>query len=162
LFIYLIFNIFSQNTLIMKLDALHSEILEQLQRNARVSNTAIALQVGISSPAVTERIKKLEDAGIIDGYYAKVAHYELGYDLRALITMRAFMGRLQPFLHKVVTLDEVINCYRITGNENIVMEVVLQNQRHLEKLIDQLITYGETKTQIILSNVVSNRPILRK
>jgi Lrp/AsnC family leucine-responsive transcriptional regulator len=146
----------------MKLDALHSEILEQLQRNARVSNTAIAHQVGISSPAVTERIKKLEDAGIIDGYYAKVAHYELGYDLRALITMRAFMGRLQPFLHKVVTLDEVINCYRITGNENIVMEVVLQNQRHLEKLIDQLITYGETKTQIILSNVVSNRPILRK
>jgi len=59
-------------------------------------------------------------------------------------------------------LDEVINCYRITGNENIVMEVVLQNQRHLEKLIDQLITYGETKTQIILSNVVSNRPILKK
>ena len=56
----------------MKLDALHSEILEQLQRNARVSNTAIAHQVGISSPAVTERIKKLEDAGIIDGYYAKV------------------------------------------------------------------------------------------
>ena len=92
----------------------------------------------------------------------KFAHYELGYDLRALITMRAFMGRLQPFLHKVVTLDEVINCYRITGNENIVMEVVLQNQRHLEKLIDQLITYGETKTQIILSNVVSNRPILKK
>jgi Lrp/AsnC family leucine-responsive transcriptional regulator len=65
-------------------------------------------------------------------------------------------------LHKVKTLDEVINCYRITGNENIVMEVVLQNQRHLEKLIDQLITYGETKTQIILSNVVSNRPILKK
>jgi Lrp/AsnC family leucine-responsive transcriptional regulator len=62
----------------------------------------------------------------------------------------------------VKTLDEVINCYRITGNENIVMEVVLQNQRHLEKLIDQLITYGETKTQIILSNVVSNNPILKK
>ena len=146
----------------MKLDVLHSQILEQLQRNARVSNTAIAHQVGISSPAVTERIKKLEDAGIINGYYAKVSHFELGYDFRALITVRAFMGRLQPFLHKVKTLDEVINCYRITGNENIVMEVVLQNQRHLEKLIDQLITYGETKTQIILSNVVSNQPILKK
>jgi Lrp/AsnC family leucine-responsive transcriptional regulator len=96
----------------MKLDTLHSQILEQLQRNARISNTAIAHQVGISSPAVTERIKKLEDAGIIDGYYAKVSHFELGYDFRALITVRAFMGRLQPFLHKVKTLDEVINCYR--------------------------------------------------
>ena len=109
-----------------------------------------------------ERIKKLEDLGIIEGYYAKVSHYEMGYDFRALITVRAFMGRLKPFLHKVQTLDEVINCYRITGNDNIVMEVVLNNQRHLEKFIDELITYGETKTQIILSNVVSNNPILKK
>jgi|TARA_B110000967_G_scaffold50228_1_gene51371 Lrp/AsnC family leucine-responsive transcriptional regulator len=146
----------------MKLDAIHSKILEQLQLNARISNTAIAKQVGISSPAVTERIKKLEDLGIIEGYYAKVSHYEMGYDFRALITVRAFMGRLKPFLHKVQTLDEVINCYRITGNDNIVMEVVLNNQRHLEKFIDELITYGETKTQIILSNVVSNNPILKK
>ena len=146
----------------MKLDAIHSKILEQLQLNARISNTAIAKQVGISSPAVTERIKKLEDLGIIEGNYAKVSHYEMGYDFRALITVRAFMGRLKPFLHKVQTLDEVINCYRITGNDNIVMEVVLNNQRHLEKFIDELITYGETKTQIILSNVVSNNPILKK
>ena len=146
----------------MKIDAIHSKILEQLQLNARISNTAIAKQVGISSPAVTERIKKLEDLGIIEGYYAKVSHYEMGYDFRALITVRAFMGRLKPFLHKVQTLDEVINCYRITGNDNIVMEVVLNNQRHLEKFIDELITYGETKTQIILSNVVSNNPILKK
>jgi Lrp/AsnC family leucine-responsive transcriptional regulator len=146
----------------MKLDAIHSKILEQLQLNARISNTAIAKQVGISSPAVTERIKKLEDLGIIEGYYAKVSHYEMGYDFRALITVRAFMGRLKPFLHKVQALDEVINCYRITGNDNIVMEVVLNNQRHLEKFIDELITYGETKTQIILSNVVSNNPILKK
>ena len=98
----------------MKLDSIHSRILEQLQCNARISNTAIAKEVGISSPAVTERIKKLEDAGIIEGYYAKVSHTELGYDFRALITVRAFVGRLQPFLHKVKTLDEVINCYRIT------------------------------------------------
>ena len=72
------------------------------------------------------------------------------------------MGRLKPFLHNVKSFEEVVNCYRITGNENIVMEVVLNNQQHLEKFIDQLITYGETKTQIILSNVVLNNPILKK
>tara|TARA_B110000444_G_scaffold246704_1_gene268518 strand:+ start:651 stop:1091 length:441 start_codon:yes stop_codon:yes gene_type:complete len=146
----------------MKLDTIHSKILEQLQINARISNTAIAKQVGISSPAVTERIKKLEDSGVIEGYYAKVSHFELGYHFRALITVRAFMGRLKPFLHNVQSFEEVVNCYRITGNENIVMEVVLNNQHHLEKFIDQLITYGETKTQIILSNVVLNNPILKK
>ena len=62
---------------------------------------------------------------------------------------------------KVKSFNEVINCYRITGNENIVMEVVLDNQKHLEMFIDQLITYGETKTQIILSNVIENNPISR-
>ena len=58
------------------------------------------------------------------------------------------------FLEKVKTYDEVLNCYRITGNENIVMEVVLKNQKHLESFIDQLIIYGETKTQIVLSHVI--------
>ena len=57
------------------------------------------------------------------------------------------------------TFSEVLNCYRITGNENFVMEVVLKNQKHLESFIDQLIVYGETKTQIVLSKVVKNKPI---
>ena len=58
--------------------------------------------------------------------------------------------------------DEVINCYRVTGNENIVMEVVLKDQFHLERFIDKLIQYGETRTHIILSEVVSNAPIAKK
>ena len=72
------------------------------------------------------------------------------------------MGKLKPFLATVVSFDEVVNCYRITGNENIVMEVVLKDQFHLEKFIDKLIQYGETRTHIILSNVVSNAPIKKK
>lgn len=143
----------------MKLDIIHSKILNALQSNARISNTFIAQKVGISSPAVAERIKKMEDSGVITGYFAKVNHTALGHGIRALITVRAFMGRLKPFLHKITTYKEVVNCYRITGNENIVMEVILNDQKHLEKFIDELITYGETKTQIILSDVVSNQPI---
>jgi Lrp/AsnC family leucine-responsive transcriptional regulator len=146
----------------MKLDSVNWEILALLQTNARRSNTAIARHVGISSPAVAERIRKLEDAGIIEGYHTKIAPFEVGYQIRALITIRAFMGRLKPFLEKVKSFDEVINCYRITGNENIVIEVVLHHQKHLEQFIDQLITYGETKTHIILSNVVDDKPIKQR
>ena len=62
-------------------------------------------------------------------------------------------------MEKVKTYEEVINCYRITGNENFVMEVALKNQKHLEHFIDQLIVYGETKTQIVLSHVVKNSQI---
>ena len=138
----------------MVIDKLNWKILKCLQQNARMSNTEIGRRVGISSPAVSERIKKMEDAEIIQGYTTFVSPFEAGYQLKALITLRAFMGMLKPFLEKVKTYDEVVNCYRITGNENIVMEVVLKNQKHLEAFIDQLITYGETKTQIVLSHVV--------
>ena len=145
----------------MKVDSLSWKILDCLQKNARQSNTEIARQVGITSPAVAERIRKMEDAGIIEGYHTKVSYFETGYQLKAIITVRAFMGRLKPFLIKIKSFSEVLNCYRITGNENIVLEVVLNNQQHLEQFIDQLITYGETKTQIVLSNVIENNPIIR-
>ena len=69
------------------------------------------------------------------------------------------MGRLKPFLEKVHDFSEVVNFYRSTGNENIFMEVVLFDQFHLEEFIDKLITYGETKTHIVLSTVIENAPI---
>ncbi|GHC55481.1 Lrp/AsnC family transcriptional regulator [Ulvibacter litoralis] len=145
----------------MKIDSLNWNILNCLQENARMSNAEIGRRVGISSPAVNERIKKMEDAGIVNGYKTVVSPFETGYQLKAIITLRAFMGKLKPFLEKVKTYDEVLDCYRITGNENIVMVVVLKNQKHLESFIDQLISYGETKTQIVLSHVVANKAIKR-
>lgn len=141
----------------MLLDALNWKILQCLQENARQTNTDIGRKIGISSPAVSERIRKMEDMGVITGYTTKISPVELGYQLKAIITIRAFMGKLKPFLQIVKTYDEVLNCYRITGNENIVMEVILKNQKHLETFIDQLISFGETKTQIVLSHVVENR-----
>ena len=144
------------------IDQLNRRILHCLQNNARFSHAEIGRIVGISSPAVNERIKKMEDAGIIKGYRTDISSFECGYQLRAIITLRAFMGKLKPFLEQVKGFDEVVNCYRITGNENIVMEVVLINQNHLEHFIDKLIVYGETKTQIILSKVVDHHPIIPK
>lgn len=144
----------------MKIDSLNWKILECLQQNSRQSNTEISKRVGISSPAVAERIRKMEDAGIIEGYFTKLSYFRTGNQLTAIITLRAFMGKLKPFLVKVKTFKEVINCYRITGNENIVMEVILTDQKHLEQFIDQLIVYGETRTQIVLSNIIENNPII--
>lgn len=143
----------------MGIDNLNWKILKCLQKNARQSNAEIGRQVGITSPAVSERIKKMEDLGVIENHITLISAFEVGYQLKALITLNAFMGKLKPFLEKVKTFDEVVNCYRITGNENIVMEVVLKNQKHLETFIDQLIVYGESKTQIVLSHVVKNNAI---
>ncbi|WP_417885706.1 Lrp/AsnC family transcriptional regulator [Zunongwangia sp.] len=141
------------------IDSLNWAILDCLQENARLSFSEIGRRVGLSSPAVAERVKKMEDAGIIKGYKTDISYQKAGYYLKAIITLSAFMGRLKPFLEKVKELEEIINCYRITGNENIIMEVVLRDQNHLEVFIDKLITYGETKTHIILSNAVDKAPV---
>ncbi|MFO7721269.1 MAG: Lrp/AsnC family transcriptional regulator [Gillisia sp.] len=146
----------------MPLDRINWLILESLQKNARQSFSEIGRNVGLTSPAVADRVKKMEDSGIIKGYKAEVSYHKTGHQLKAVITLRAFMGRLKPFLEKVKEFKEVINCYRITGNENIIMEVVLYDQSHLEEFIDKLITYGETKTHIILSSVVEHGPIKRR
>ncbi|WP_378177228.1 Lrp/AsnC family transcriptional regulator [Aquimarina sp. SS2-1] len=144
------------------MDSINWKILQLLQENARLPNAEIGRKVGLSSPAVAERIKKMEDYGIIEGYTTKVSYAKTGYQLKAIITLRAFMGRLKPFLSKIPEFSEVLNCYRITGNENIIMEVVLEDQAHLQSFIDRLITYGEAKTHIILSHVVENNPILNR
>lgn len=142
-----------------KIDKLNRKILYHLQENSRKSFASIGREVGLTPPAVAERVKKMEDLGILEGYRARVNHLKLGYQLRAIVTIRAFMGKLKPFLAMVTSMKEVVNCYRITGNENIIMEVVLQDQLHLEKFIDQLIQYGETRTHIILSDIISDAPI---
>ena len=140
----------------VKIDDLNWAILKSLQENGRVSFAAIGKKIGLTPPAVADRIKKMEDIGILLGYKAIVSHTHIGYQLKAIITLRAFMGRLKPFLEIVRSFEEVVNCHRITGNENIIMEVVLRDQFHLEKFIDKLILYGETRTHIILSDIVSN------
>ncbi|MFS4456179.1 Lrp/AsnC family transcriptional regulator [Maribacter sp. 2304DJ31-5] len=142
-----------------KLDEINWKILKKLQGNARESFANIGRSIGLTAPAVAERVKKMEDTGVLMGYKAMVSHALTGHQLKAIITLRAFMGKLKPFLAMVNDLDEVVNCYRITGNENIVMEVVLKDQFHLEKFIDKLIQYGETRTHIVLSHVIKNAPI---
>ncbi len=145
----------------MIIDDLNWRILVALQRNARASYSSIGRKIGLTPPAIAERVKKMEDTGIVERYTARVSHSKLGYQLKAMITLKAFMGKLKPFLEKVKMLDEVVNCYRITGNENIIMEVILRDQFHLEKFIDMLIQYGETRTNIILSDVISDAPITK-
>ena len=146
----------------VKIDTLNWSILSALQKNSRASFASIGRKVGLTPPAVAERVKKMEDLGILEGYHARVSHTRAGYQLKAIITLKAFMGKLQPFLALIKSLDEVINCYRITGNENIIMEVVLKDQFHLEQFIDKLIQYGETRTNIILSDVIADAPIKKR
>ena len=88
----------------MKLDIIHSQILEKKKKNTRISNTAIAKQVGISSPSVAERLSRLEDSEIIEGNYTKVFHIGMGYDFRALTLCMLLWDVYNPFFTKLKCL----------------------------------------------------------
>lgn len=143
----------------MRIDKKDQQLIDLLQKNARISFTKMGVEVGLTSAAVADRVRKLEDEGVILSYGILLDPSLIGYPLHAIIHLRAFVGMLKPFLARVPSLKEIRNCYRVTGNENIIMEVVLTDQKHLEKLIDLLISYGETRTHIVLSQVVRDAPI---
>jgi len=141
------------------LDRTDTKLIRLLQQNARISYTAMGKEVGLSSAAIADRVRRLEDQGVILGYSTQVDPPKIGQSLHAIIHLRAFVGMLKPFLARVPSLKEIRNCYRVTGNENIIMEVVLEDQKHLEALIDLLISYGETRTHIVLSQVIRDAPL---
>ena len=97
----------------LKLDDLNWKILQCLQNNARESFANIGRTVGLTPPAVAERVKKMEDLGVIEGYRTKVSHALTGHQLKAIITLRAFMGKLKPFLEIVKLADGVVESPKV-------------------------------------------------
>ncbi len=141
----------------MELDKTSWSILACLQENARASFADIGREVGLSAPAVAERMIKLEEAGIIQGYRIEVDYEKTGYALKAFISFTAHSGKLLPFLNYIRNLDEVLECHRVTGNHCIYLKVVVENSGHLQELLARMMEYGETTTSIILSSPITHR-----
>ncbi|MCE7993189.1 MAG: Lrp/AsnC family transcriptional regulator [Roseivirga sp.] len=134
-------------------DDLDGGILKVLGQNSRLSFAEIGRLVGLSPSATRERVQKLEDKGIITGYGVNIDHRLLGNDIEAFISVKSFHGKLKPFLNAVGSYPEVKKAYRITGGQNVLLEVIAKDRLELQKLIDKLMEYGDTETQLILSEV---------
>jgi Lrp/AsnC family transcriptional regulator, leucine-responsive regulatory protein len=143
----------------MEMDKLSWTILGALQENARTSFADIGRKVGLSAPAVAERIQKLEEANVIKGYHAALSHEGVGYSMTAIIAFSAHGGNTAPFIKYVETVQEVLECHRVTGNYCLYMKVVFKTPKHLEELINKFNTFGETTTSVILSSPVEHRVI---
>jgi Lrp/AsnC family transcriptional regulator, leucine-responsive regulatory protein len=141
----------------MELDKTSWSILACLQENARASFADIGREVGLSAPAVAERMVKLEEAGIIKGYRIEVDYEKTGYSLKALIALTAHSGKLMPFLNYIDKLDEVLECHRVTGNHCVYLKVIVENSGHLQELLARMMEYGDTSTSIILSSPITHR-----
>ncbi len=143
----------------MELDAISWRLVESLQHNARLSFAELGRKVGLSTPAVAERIHRLEDAGVIMGYHAAVSVAKLGAPIRVLVRLTIPGGDLQisRTVAAIKELPEISRCHRITGDESFVIEANVASVAHLEALIDKLSVYGATSTSTILSSPVERR-----
>jgi len=144
-----------------ELDSIGWKILENLQQNARLSFAELGRQVGLSTPAVAERVHRLEEAGVITGYRVEIDLTKLGVPIHILMRLTIPGGDLQisRSVAALKDLPEVSRCHRITGSESFVMEANVVSVRHLESLIDRLSALGATSTSTVLSSPVERRNI---
>jgi Lrp/AsnC family transcriptional regulator, leucine-responsive regulatory protein len=136
------------------LDKIGVKILHELQKNARISFSEIGRRIGLSSPAVAERVKKMEEAGIICGYHAKVDHEKIGCPIAAFIFLTTQSGKYKKVFKLAESSSEIFECHCISGNESFILKAVSSSVSQLDDLIAKLEEFGETKTSIVLSSPI--------
>ncbi len=143
-----------------QLDKVGWQLLRVLQEDARLSYSELGRRVGLSSPAIAERVRRMEDTGVITGYRAMVDPSKLGYPTMAFVHLKTqgeHHARIATVAH---TLSEVLECHHITGQDSYMIKVIVSSMVHLEHVIAQLRTYGETTTSIVLSSPVTSKMVL--
>jgi Lrp/AsnC family leucine-responsive transcriptional regulator len=144
------------------LDDIGWRILQELQENARISFAELGRRVGLSIPAVTERVRRMEDARIITGYHADVNPELVGLPITAFIRMNITGNVSAKIVDLMNELTEVHECHRGTGGDSFIMKVRVASIAHLEHVIEKLLPYGITTTSIVLSSPVTKRFIKKK
>src|SRR5256886_12919715 len=145
------------------LDETGWHILEALQENARLSFSELGQRVGLSSPAVAERVRRMEDAGIITGYRAEMNTAKIGYPITAIIRVSNSPGeRCTRLTASTQEIPEVLECHRVTGSDSLIMKVMASSVEHLEALIDQFSAHGQLTTSIVLSTPVKRRIVTQR
>jgi Lrp/AsnC family leucine-responsive transcriptional regulator len=141
------------------IDEIDELIIEGLRENARISITELSKQIRLSAPSVTERIKKLEDRGVIEGYTVKINHKKLGKHITAYILFDTH--RCQQFVQFCQSYTDVTECHRLAGQYSYLVKIVTEDITTLESFIDKAMYYGKSSTLIVLSSPITHRETIR-
>jgi Lrp/AsnC family leucine-responsive transcriptional regulator len=141
------------------LDEVNMRLLEELTRDPRLSMAELGRRVGMSSPAVTERVRRLEEARVIRGYHLDLDPAALGLPIAAFVRVRPDPGQLPRVAELARSIPEVVECHRITGDDCFILKVYFPAMDQLDRLLDRLLLYGTTTTSIVQSSPVSGRPV---
>jgi Lrp/AsnC family transcriptional regulator, leucine-responsive regulatory protein len=141
------------------MDGTDSRLLRELQENARLSLAELGRRVNLSSPAVAERLQRLERSGVITGYRAEVDPKSVGYPIAAFVRIRPTTRQLHKIPELARDVPEVVECHRVTGEDCFVLKLHLRAMDDLEGILDRFIVLGQTTTSIIHSTPVAGRAL---
>src|SRR5437773_11230586 len=135
-------------------DAMNLRILTELQQNPRLAMTELGRRVGLSSPAVAERVRRLEESGVIRGYRLDIDPAALGLPLSAYIRVRPNPGQLPRVSEIAREIPEIVECHRVTGEDCLIVKVHLPNIDQLDRILDAFLQFGSTTTSLVQSSPV--------
>jgi Lrp/AsnC family leucine-responsive transcriptional regulator len=141
------------------LDEINRRLLQELQSDARVTMAELGRRINLSAPAVAERVQRLERAGVITGYRAEVDPKAIGFPIAAVVRIRPTTRQLQKIPELAREMPEVVDCYRITGEDCFFVKLHLRSMDDLEEILDRFIVLGQTTTSIVHSTPVASRPL---
>ena len=150
--------LFTYSSFNKEIDSLNIRILEELQRDPRLTMSELGRRIGMSSPAVTERVRRLEESGVIRGYSLDLDPAALGLPIAAYVRIRPNSGQLPRIAELAQQIPEVVECHRVTGEDCFVLKVHIPAIDQLDRLLDNFLLYGSTTTTIIQSSPVPLRP----
>jgi Lrp/AsnC family leucine-responsive transcriptional regulator len=140
-----------------RLDTTDIELLQELEIDARLSLAELGRRVGLSPPAVADRLERLEESGVIRAYRAEIDPRALGYELAVVLRIRPAPRELKKVAELAQRTPEIVECHRITGDDCYLMKAHVRDVEHMEEVIDRFAIYGQTTTSIVQSSPVPTR-----
>ncbi len=141
------------------MDTTDLKIIDILQKDGRISMKDLGKTVSLSPPAVAERVKRLEEAGIIEGYKAIVNKNKIGKPICVFMNVAIKPEKQEKFLEFAKKSHEIAECHHVTGPYSVILKAYLKEISHLEELVGKVQFYGNTETYIIMSSPIENAPI---
>lgn len=141
------------------LDARNIDLLRLLSRDPRMGISELARQIGMSAPAVRERLQRLEETGVIKGYRLELDARALGYPIQAFVRIRPAPGSMAKIIALAKRMPQISECYRITGEDCFILKLHLETLDTLDRVLDQFLVFGQTTTSIVQSVPVPPRSL---
>jgi Lrp/AsnC family leucine-responsive transcriptional regulator len=141
------------------LDEIGRNLLSALQQDARLSYAELGRRIGLSPAATAERLRRLEEAGIVTGYRVEIDREALGLPVLAIVRLSCDGAKYRPFLKAVQSMERVIECHHVAGGDAFVLKVVAESVTELGRVVEKLLDFGVPATSIVFSSPVSRRAL---